>query len=187
MSILLFEDFTKLYKRWKGGEVRKEDEFHSNIEYLKPVDLGKDFPVLFADVDLQVDGNNKFMWEDVILMIDEIKKTGWRLPNYNEMHKMFYNRNREEPKNNVTIDWQPEKYGAVTSKETGKTLYFPTDTTYGVAYWMSTYFLNDFKIVKGLHICNPKLNGGVLIRVNDFDSHLKTRSAKIRLVKDKYK
>lgn len=187
MSILIFEDFTKLYKRWNKGEGRKEDEFHSNIDDFKTVDLGKEFPVLFADVDLIVNGNDKFLWDEVVLMIDKIKKTDWRLPNYSEMRHMFYKGNRQRPKDNVTIEWRPEKHGAVTSKETGETLYFPIDTTYGEAYWIGTELLDTSKIAKGLHVGNPRVNNGCLIRVSTFSFHQETYPAKIRLVKDKYK
>jgi hypothetical protein len=188
MSILLFEDFTKLYKRWNKGEDRKEDEFHSNIDDFKTVDLGKEFPVLFADVDLIVNGNDKFLWDEVILMIEKIKKTDWRLPNYSEMRHMFYKEKiQPKPKNNVITCWYPEKYGSVQSKETGEILYFPTDKKYGEAYWICTELLDPSKIAKGLHVGNPRVNDGCLIRVNTFDSHKETYPAKIRLVKDKYK
>ena len=41
MSVLLFEDFTKLYKRWNGGELRKENKYEF-------VDLGLPSGTLWA-------------------------------------------------------------------------------------------------------------------------------------------
>ena len=182
MSILLFEDFTKLYKRWNGGNVRKEDEVPSNIEYLKPVDLGKDFPVLFADVDLQVDGVIKFTRDEVISMIPKIKKAGWRLPRNNELKKMFLT-----PKDNATLDWFPIKYGAaVTSKETGETLYFPTDVYFhNDAHWIGTNKTDDFKIIRGLHICFQTYKGKCMIQLYNPNPFRANLPSKVRLVKDK--
>ena len=182
MSVLLFEDFTKLYKRWKGGEVRKEDEFHSNIDDFKTVDLGKDFPVLFADVDLQVDGVVKFTKEEVISMIPKFKKAGWRLPRNNELRKMFLT-----PKDNATLDWFPIKYGAaVTSKETGETLYFPAELYFRKdAHWIGVNKKDDFNIIRSLHICPQTYKGECMIQLYKSNPFLENLPSKVRLVKDK--
>ena len=180
MSVLLFEDFTKLYKRWNGGNVRKEDEFHSNLEYLHPVDLGKDFPVLFADVDLQVEGVDRFTRDEVISMIEKIKKAGWRLPRKNEIKKMFDT--TSICPSFSKLDWFRVKHdAAVKSKETGETLYFPTDEHLVARYWIAANKTDDFKIIKGLHVDAGAY--GCMFDVYDYTRYVSP--VKVRLVKDK--
>ena len=181
--ILLFEDFTKLYKRWDGGELRKEDEFRSNIDDFKPVDLGKDFHVLFADVDLIVNGNDKFTWEEVESMIPKIEKTGWRLPTHAEIQKMFYKYTQPPtPKDNVVVCWEPKKYAVIHSKENGKMLFFPTDEEYCESYWLNKELPDDSKTERGFGIGDGGSYYGCIIRTNNFE---KTEECKVRLVKDK--
>lgn len=181
-KILMFEDFTKLYKRWEGGELRKEDEFRSNTDDLKPVDLGKDFPVLFADADLIVNGADKFTWDEVESMIPKIEKTGWRLPTYAEIQKMFYKYTQPPtPKDNVVICWEPKKYGVIHSKENGKMLYFPTDEKYCESYWLGDLPKNPIT-ARGFEIGDGGTYYGCIIRTNNFE---KTETCKVRLVKDK--
>ena len=180
MSVLLFEDFTKLYKRWNGGNVRKEDEFHSNLEYLHPVDLGKDFPVLFADVDLQVEGVDRFTRDEVISMIEKIKKAGWRLPRKNEIKKMFDT--TSICPSFSKLNWFRVKYdAAVKSKETGETLYFPLDEHLVARYWIAANKTDDFKIIKGLHVDAGAY--GCMFQVYDYTRYVSP--VKVRLVKDK--
>ena len=182
MSVLLFEDFTKLYKRWNGGNVRKEDEFHSNLEDLQSVDLGKDFPVLFADVDLQVEGVDRFTRDEVISMIEKIKKAGWRLPRKNEIKKMFDTTSICPSFIDAKLNWFRVKYdAAVKSKETGETLYFPTDEHLVARYWIAANKTDDFKIIKGLHV--DAVAYGCMIAVYDYTRYVSP--VKVRLVKDK--
>ena len=185
MSILLFEDFTKLYKRWNKGEDRKEDEFHSNIDDFKTVDLGKDFPVLFADVDLQVDGVVKFTKDEVISMIPKIKKAGWRLPRKNELRKMFDTTAICPSFIDAKLRWFRVKYcAAVTSKETGETLYFPTNERLMESYWIGANKTDDFKIIRSLHVDADREYRCMLMLYDSNEYHASLPS-KVRLVKDK--
>ena len=66
--------WTNINKRSEGNLERKED-IVGNIKELKPVDMGCD--VLWADRDLEYDGNVHFLFDDIQRLI---QNSEWRLP-----------------------------------------------------------------------------------------------------------
>lgn len=182
-KILLFEDFTKLYKRWNKGNVRKEDEFNSNIYDLHCIDLGSNFNILFADKDLIVNNVDKFTNYELTNFLSKIEKEGWRLPTYAEIQKMFYGGTQPpKPNKNLTFDWIPKKYGIVYSPENDETITFNTDKKFGEDYWCDPETPNDRATSRGFEVGEPSSYYGCLIRTNNFN---KDEYCKIRLIKDK--
>ena len=87
--------WSDMQERGTGDTIKKEDQIITNIKDMKPVDLGSDVPVYFADIDLEVNGEVKFTWEEVKGFIQKIEETGWELPaGPKGMHSIFYNGNQ---------------------------------------------------------------------------------------------
>lgn len=176
-----------------GIEARKEDEYRFNIKDFEEVDINPDFPVVFADRDLEVNGENGFTWDEVEKMIPEIEKTGWRLlKGHGEVVDLFYWKTQPpKPLECFTQIWNAGKGGALINKDTNEALVFDTDNPYGVNYWCN-WSENDlvriqhgsFKTstARGFEVGEPKDYYGCLIRTNNFRTSDKCR---IRLVKDK--
>jgi hypothetical protein len=57
---------------------------------MEEVDLGRSFPIIFADRDLIINGQDYFNWFFVESVLEKIKKTGWDLPPYKGFDAMFY-------------------------------------------------------------------------------------------------
>ena len=66
--------WSDIHKRSNGDAIRKEDEI-GNLHKLKPVDMGGS--VLWADRDLEYDGNVHFLFDDIQRLI---QNSEWRLP-----------------------------------------------------------------------------------------------------------
>lgn len=182
MNKILFEDFTNLYKRWNKGKERKEDRFESNISEMKQIDLGSNIPVLFSDRDLIIDGNNKFNYNEIENIITKIEKTGWRLPTYEEIQKIFYRSNQPpSPRKDLRYDWIPKVSGEIYSLETNETLIFKTDSIFSEQYWCGLENDNS-KNARGFVVGDTKDYFGCMVRTNNFP---KTNHLKIRLIKDK--
>ena len=180
-----------MVKRAEGEQIREEDVLRTNIDEMKEVDLGKDFPVYWADIDLEVNGEDVFDWEETEKIIPQIEKTGWRLPKApNEIYDMFGKDIRKKD-TYLTREWIPRSHGVLSSKETGESLYFPTTNQYSESYWCN----DDWKY----HASTGKVNfenercfdvsqhcyyDGIfsLIRMNNMN---RDKKIKIRLVKDK--
>ena len=47
--------WSDMQERGTGDTIKKEDQIITNIKDMKPVDLGSDVPVYFADIDLEVE------------------------------------------------------------------------------------------------------------------------------------
>jgi len=172
-----------------GDTRRKEDTFHFNIKEMKPVDLGKDFPVYWADIDLEVNGEDRFDWEDVERMIPQIEETGWRLPKSpNEIYNMF----GKDIKKRKYLHrlWEPGQKGIISSEETHQFLVFSTNNDYVESYWCDDdwAYLNGKRVNFENERCfdvgaTCQYDGEFsLIRMNNMN---KSRKIKIRLVKDK--
>ena len=87
--------WSDMQERGTGDTIKKEDEIITNIKDMKPVDLGSDVPFYFADIDLEVNGEFKFTWEEVKGFIQKIEETGWELPaGPKGMQSIFYNGNQ---------------------------------------------------------------------------------------------
>lgn len=69
-------------KRAEGTSVRQEDEMN-NIKKLKPVDMGG--PVLWADRDLELDGQYLFKFNEIPPLIEG---SGWRLPTLEDIYTL---------------------------------------------------------------------------------------------------
>lgn len=85
MSVLI-----NLTKEYFGELQRDEDKFVTNIDEMEEVDLGRSFPIIFADRDLIINGQDYFDWFFVESVLEKIKKTGWDLPPYKGFDEMFY-------------------------------------------------------------------------------------------------
>lgn len=86
-------------KRSKSGEQREEDKHHTNIEELKPVDIGVEF--YFADVDFCDAGEFYFNHEDMLNYKDFFAKYGWRVPDYNDFQSIDFG-------NKKVFRWRPD-------------------------------------------------------------------------------
>ena len=180
-------------KRSTGEITRKEDTL--NIKDMKPIDLGSDFPVYWADIDLEANGEDRFDWEDVQKMIPRIEKTGWRLPKGPmEIRNMFGKdiKKRNEYLHRIWDDKGPVCKGILSSDETGETLEFIADKPgfyVSISYWCES----DYEPANG----NRQQDTERSFDVNEYCSYegnfsliagnneVKTKRIKIRLVKDK--
>jgi hypothetical protein len=98
---------------------------------MNPVDLGSYAPVYFADIDLEVNGENEFIF-------DEIKSlsfpSGWRLPTSTEFESAVYEDidiDETTHKNLTIIDNIPN---SITFKGVEE-LYFDLNGHNSVYYW----------------------------------------------------
>ena len=108
LSVSLKESrFVDLINKKFTGEIRKEDMI-GNLQKLKPVDLGIETSVLWADKDLCVDKKYLFTFYEVT---DMLKDSEWRLPTVSEVKEL----------KNYKIDFRKGKY-IFTNK--GKSLTF---------------------------------------------------------------
>jgi hypothetical protein len=183
--------WSDIHKRSNGETVRKEDEFRSNIKNMKPVDLSSDFPVYWADIDLEVNGDDRFDWEETQSMKEQIEKTGWRLPKApQEIYEMF-GKNIKKRNEYLHRTWIPNQKGIITNEKTGEKLEFPTTNEYTESYWCDDdwiYASNtgrvNFENERCFDVGKYCAYEGIfsLIRMNNME---KTKKIKIRLVKDK--
>lgn len=125
MGVLL-----KLTKEYFGESQRNEDKFVTNIEEMKEIDLGKNFPLIFADRDLIVNDMNTFTWYDVERFLDKIKKTGWDLPPYKGFESMF---------ENLDFEWKSnDNMVVIGTKESNEKICFDVSNSifWGKCYWL---------------------------------------------------
>lgn len=182
-------------KRSSGDVLREEDVFHFNIKDMKPIDLGSDFPVYWADIDLEANGTNEFDWEETERMIPQIEKTGWRLPKApNEIFQMFGKDivKRDEYLHRFWMAAQGNGYkGVISSEETGETLKFISDNPHCVSYWCTDDWVYlspggriNFENERCFDVSPDSRYEGEfsLIRTNNMN---RTKKIRIRLVKDK--
>ena len=112
--------WSDMQERGTGDTIKKEDQIITNIKDMKPVDLGSDVPVYFADIDLEVNGEVKFTWEEVKGFIQKIEETGWELPaGPKGMQSIFYNGNQPPRFRDDAYEkkWKPFVGGTLTSNE----------------------------------------------------------------------
>lgn len=74
-----------IHKQSTGNTERKEDIINSNVKDMVPVDTG--CSVLWADRDLEIDGENKFIIDD----IKNYEPDGWRRPTREEADELMRN------------------------------------------------------------------------------------------------
>ena len=78
-------------ERSRIGIERKEDQTHSNIKQLKPIDFAPNSPILFADCDLEVDGSVLLNPDELSRYMDIIDKSEWRLPTGEDLRHIKIN------------------------------------------------------------------------------------------------
>ena len=180
-----------IHKHSTGEVEREEDRYRFNIDDLKEVDLGPQVPFLWADFDLEANGEFFFDRDQVDDMIPQIEKTGWRLPQSPVELKKFIKTILKN--DNLVAEWHPEAFGMIKNTETGAYVSFPTGSKWGQSYWATDdytkYYTVDDKYPKedrrSFDMCDYNFEGSkkmVLIQTNNA---LREKKLKIRLVKDK--
>ena len=201
MRVLKFNEFvgeglwSKGIVRSKTGDERLEKKVTFNINDIKPVDLGGD--VLIADIDLTINGEEEITWEELQDIKRQIEKTGWRIPDWDEIRFLFHKDKHLPPKmrDDITVHTKDENGGVIVyvqSQKTKETVTFPLDNPYGCFYWCE-YTSED---MKRLEKENRVPNTGRVMRVNDpkysyyealitFANADKKEKGKVRLIKRK--
>lgn len=183
--------WSDIHKRSNGRSLRKENTYRFNINDLKEVDLGPQVSFLWADFDLEANGEFFFSRDQVDDMIPQIEKTGWRLPQSPvELRKFIKTILKND---NLVTEWHSEAFGIIKNTETGAFVSFPTESKWGQSYWATDdypkYYTVDYKYQKkdrrSFDMCDYNFEGStkmVLIRTNN---EPREKKLKIRLVKDK--
>ena len=126
----------KITDEYFDGGVREEDKFITNIKDMKEVDLGDDFPVVFADRDLFVNNFDTFSFDEMKEIYGNIKEAGWDMPDYYTFDRMFYSSTGPwEAKDTIISKFKPYSYAKITGKKTKQTLVFNVENKYGHEYW----------------------------------------------------
>lgn len=173
-----------LTKEYFGEIERAEDKFETNIKDLKEVDLGKDFPLIFANEDLIVNGENKFDWYFVESILDKIKKTGWDLPPYKGFDSMFYKSTYPHiKKDNIKSKWIPYEGGIIETTDSNEKLIFRAkNKEFGEDYWCGAdKDLSNSKTARSFNMGDTGFS--VIVVSNNQDKYKK---CKIRLIKYKF-
>jgi len=177
-----------LLDKGAGEKEAKEDTFNFNFYQIKPVDLGPEFPFLWADTDLIANDEIYFDWDTLQRMLPQIKKTGWRLPySPNQMRDVIKLINTSP---NLKTVWHRRAFGMIENTDTGEYVSFPTGSQFGETYWCEDDYHSTnpgrqienervFEIGENYYQDGKKM---VLLSTNNME---KTRTARIRLVKDK--
>lgn len=170
MKILSFDEYVneglinKTLKRVRTGTERTENKIRSNIEDLKPVDLG--LPFLIADDDFELPDNehNWFTWDAVEELKSTFRSNGWRLPTKEELKKYI---------NDESFVYSSDAAGFnISSKTTDETLHINSDTWYAKVYWCED-------------MCSWRINNGHARISSMFNFASIGDKLYIRLVKDK--
>lgn len=172
----------KAIERSKTGEVRLGDRISSNIDELKPVDLGSDFPFVFADVDLIIEDKDRFNLNQYEDYMSGLNFQGWRLPNYEDIKKVENGfKKLEYQTQEIHVKKIPHRKIWGTSEETGESLVFIIPIIHG-----EYYMLDDTQYSPDSKICDVWYVGESL---NDsfgkFNTSTITYKKPIRLIKDK--
>ena len=194
-----FEDFlkegflSKTYDRYRTGEDRLEDKIITNISKFKEIDMG--FPFVFADIDLEVNGNDKFTWDEIMQYQEQINKTGWRMVGWCEFRDNFMKSRHlpSELSNDLTSKYEYELNNFtiyIKSKITKNTLEFFVNNKYGQNYWCiddyvttSKYASNNNNTQRVFRVSAPEY--GYKGMILSCENESVDRKVKVRLVKDK--
>lgn len=181
-------------RRAKNNTERLGDKLMTNIKNLNTVDLGVD-GILFADQDLEIDGEDKFDWESVKKYIPLIEKEGWRIPTLQEIQKWFFDgvdpTNRFNKKDfDITDMMRYEKYNdepffVIKSWKTKEEWLFhlieKKDFRYErLMYWLLIDGDDDYDEC-GMLMVRPSMNDKLVVGHSFTDND----PSKLRLVKDK--
>lgn len=74
-------------ERAKSGEKRIGERMVSNIKDMSAIDVG--MKIEFANIDLEIDGEDQITWPHLYNIYDQILKLGWRLPTESEVDRIL--------------------------------------------------------------------------------------------------
>lgn len=184
--------WSKGVHRTKSGYERLEKKVHTNISNFKEVDLG--FPFVFADINLEINGDEKMTWYDVENYKNQIIREGWRLITWDEVSKYLLENKFGEVNHDLIIDTKSDLNGTdiyIKSKTTNKILSLYIDNPYGQSYWCDwgkrdseRVDVNELKNARTLRVHDPKYayEG---VNIFSMENENKNEKIKVRLVKDK--
>lgn len=186
--ILKFDEFIneslwkKGIERSKTGDVRLESKVNSNIDELKPVDLGSDFPFVFADVDLIIDDKDRFNSNQYEDYKSGLNLQGWRVPTSTDIkHVMKGFEKLDYQTQEIHVERLPRKKVWGTSEETGESLEFILPIIHGEYYMLGdSQYSPDSKICDVWHV-GESLNNSF----GKLNTSTITYKKPIRLIKDK--
>ena len=120
---------TRSLNRKKSDEARLENKLQTNISEMDEIDMGNPY-LNFADIDLEINGENMFTWEEYLKYKKYIESTGWSLPDVNSLFKYdWYNVGSKTVYTEEELDNGDRIYKG-TSKKTGQTLSFLVEDMY---------------------------------------------------------
>lgn len=174
----------KITDEYFDGGAREEDKFITNIKDMKEVDLGDDFPVVFADRDLFVNNFDTFSFDEMKEIYGNIKEAGWDMPDYYTFDRMFYSSTGPwKAKDTIISEFEPYSYAKITGKKTKQTLVFNVENKYGHRYWCAPEeSLLKSGNERGFNVGNTGFS--VCVKTNNYD---RKEHLRIRLVKYKDK
>lgn len=182
-------------KKSLGQEERGENKFRFNIDEMKEIDLDESIPFLWADIDLEANGETTFDRETLDMMLPKIEKTGWRLPN-GPLELENFIKVIIRLKDKIETKWVAYEGATYTNTETGVVLSFPTpNKQWGWSYWAKDdYFVkypekltrristeND----RSFDICDYRYQDYKKIVLMGTNNANKKKKLHVRLVKDK--
>ena len=173
---------SKTINRSKSGEERIEDKIQTNISEMKEVDMGNPY-LNFADIDLEINGENMFTWEEYLKYKKYIESTEWRLPVVNSLFKNDWYKINRVNYTEEELDNGDRIYSG-TSKNTGETLSFLVEDMYLYGQYMIDGNYDPGSYYDKSCVCLWVVGGPV----EDFgrkETGSKVKKYKIRLVKYK--
>ena len=185
--------WSKTLNRGRKGEERLENRIVLNIKDMKPIDLGEG--VLIADIDLTINGEEKFDYYRLQEIKHHIAKTGWRVPKWTEL-KLTILKTRflpPEMKDEMIVDTKSVNNGTMVylkSKDTNETVEFYLDNPYGQIYWcdydeadIDRGFDDEHHNARVMQVSDPKYSYNNSLFT--FQNNSKDKESKVRLVKDR--
>ena len=80
---------TRSLNRNKSGEERLGNKLTTNINELSEVDMGDDYPYVFSDEVLDINGQTTFTFEEISKYRSQFEINGWRLPTYDDIYNQY--------------------------------------------------------------------------------------------------
>ena len=173
--------WSKGFERSKTGEERIENKIQTNIETMDVVDIGHPIYV-FADKDLEVEGEEMFVYKNYLEVKDYLNSKGWEIPETSDLMSCFV----LDKLDYEVVEHDDDTYTiSGTSNKTGETLSFTIDDNYRYMRYMCELPKNTKdKYVKSTCIGSWEISRNY--KFNIFSKSSNTVSLfKIRLVKRK--
>lgn len=179
---------SKLTDEYFGKSEREEEKIVTNIDELQEVDLGKSFPIIFADRDLNINGQEYFDWFYVESILDKIKKTGWTLPPYKGFDKMFYKSTYPHiKKDNIINNFVSYEGGMIKTAESDQILRFETNRAFGETYWLDAdKDLSNSKTARAFNMGDTRFDAIVISNNEPKEAKCKIRLAKYKFPDDDF-